>query len=151
MTKPDRQLSDTWRCFGMLSIKNCETIRYSDPAIGYSWCCAFVYYCCLQAGFRFPPKPVPSYRYTLAAVPAWHYWAVTEGFFHSGDRSEPEVGDIVLFNHVDSKQPLDHIGVAVEIAPCFVVCAEGSIEDRTGFERSRSCIAGYVRLPEIAS
>ena len=49
---------------------NCESDRYSDLRIGYSWCCAFVYYCCQEAGFRFPPKPVPTYRYTLAAVPA---------------------------------------------------------------------------------
>jgi CHAP domain len=131
--------------------KNCETTRYSDPAVGYNWCCAFVYYCCLQAGFSFPPKPVPSYRYTLAAVPAWHNWAVTEGFFHPGGASEPEPGHIVLFNYVDTGQPLDHMGVVVEVAPRFVLCAEGSVENRTGlFERPYSCIAGYVRLPETA-
>src|SRR5688572_27180188 len=37
---------------------NCESDHYSDLDVGYSWCCAFAYYCCLQAGFRFPPKPV---------------------------------------------------------------------------------------------
>lgn len=131
---------------------NCETDRFSDLSVGYSWCCAFVYYCCLQAGFRFPPKPVPTYRYTLAAVPAWHQWAVAEDFFHSINAVTPEVGDIVLFNHVACGQPLDHIGIVVEITSEFVLCAEGNVENRAGlFERPFSSIAGIVRLPEGTS
>ena len=127
---------------------NCETDRFSDPSVGYSWCCAFVYYCCLQAGFRFPPKPVPTHRYTLAAVPAWHQWAVGEGFFHPVTTVTPEPGDIVLFNHIACGQPLDHIGIVVEVTSGFALCAEGNVENRTGlFERSFSCIAGFVRLP----
>lgn len=31
-----------------------STTKYSDKTIGFDWCCAFVYYCCLQAGFSFP-------------------------------------------------------------------------------------------------
>jgi len=128
---------------------HCETTRYSDLTVGYRWCCAFVYYCCLQAGFRFPPKPEPGYRYTLAAVPAWHHWAMTEGFFLPAKSATPEAGDIVLFNCVDIGQPLDHIGVVLEIFPAFMLCAEGGNENRAGlFERPFSCIAGYVRLPE---
>jgi len=128
---------------------NCETTRYSDLNTGYRWCCAFVYYCCLQAGFRFPPKPELDYRYTLAAVPAWHHWAMTDGFLLPADSATPEAGDIVPFNCVDVGQPLDHIGIALEITPAFVLCAEGGNENRTGlFERPFTCIAGYVRLPQ---
>src|SRR4051794_33801846 len=57
-----------------------STTRYADLNAGYHWCCAFVYYCCLQAGFRFPPKPVAGARCTLAAVPSWREWAVAGGF-----------------------------------------------------------------------
>jgi len=129
--------------------RNCESDRFSDLAVGYQWCGAFVYYCCLQAGFRFSPKPAPGYRYTLAAVPAWHYWAVAEGFFHPTSVAAPEAGDIALFNHVATGEPLDHMGVVIEVQPDFVLCAEGNHENRTGlFERPHSCVAGYVRLPE---
>ncbi|HEY3898476.1 MAG TPA: CHAP domain-containing protein [Chthoniobacter sp.] len=128
---------------------NAETERYADVQFGYDWCCAFVYYCCRQAGFRFPPKPEPGYRHTLAAVPAWHHWAVTGGFFHAVDGTVPEVGDIALFNRVFDGQPLDHIGIVVEVSAEFVVCAEGNVENRSGlFERRSSSVEGFVRLPE---
>ncbi|MHA3774683.1 CHAP domain-containing protein [Verrucomicrobiota bacterium sgz303538] len=130
---------------------NCESDRFSNLNVGYSWCCAFVYYCCLQAGFHFPPKPMPDYRYTLAAVPAWHHWATAGGFFLSGDTTPAVLGDIVLFNNVAGGQLLDHIGIVVEVTPSFILCAEGNVENRTGlFKRSFACIAGYVRLPETA-
>jgi len=126
-----------------------STTVYSDLSVGYHWCCAFVYYCCLQAGFCFPPKPVPGSRTTLAAVPAWYEWASGEGFYHPATESLARVGDIALFNNVYNSNPLDHIGVVVEVAPTFVLCAEGNLGNRTGFfERPYSCIAGYVRLPE---
>jgi hypothetical protein len=128
---------------------NAETDRYSDLQLGYNWCCAFVYYCCREAGFQFPPKPEPGYRYILAAVPAWHHWAVTGGFFHAVDGTVPEVGDIALFNRVFDGQPLDHIGIVVEVSAEFVVCAEGNVENRSGlFERRSSSVEGFVRLPE---
>lgn len=128
---------------------NCESDRFSDLNVGYSWCCAFVYYCCLQAGFQFPPKPMPGYRYTLAAVPAWQHWAAAKGFFFSSDTATTEPGDIVLFNNVAVGQPLDHIGIVVDVTPTSILCAEGNVENRTGlFERPFSCVVGYVRLPE---
>jgi len=129
--------------------QNCRSTEYSDLAKGYHWCCAFVYYCCLQAGFRFPPKPVPSYRYTLAAVPAWHHWAQAEGFFLPAGSSSPEHGDIVLYNNVACGQPLDHIGIVVEVIPEGILSAEGNNDNRAGiFPRISSAAEGYVRLPE---
>jgi hypothetical protein len=128
--------------------RNAETTQYSDLSEGFNWCCAFVYYCCLRAGFRFPPKPVESFRYTLAAVPAWHSWAVVEGFFE-GVASAPQIGDIALYNRVFDGQPLDHIGIVVETRPGGVLSAEGNNANRAGlFEREFSVIEGYVRLPE---
>ena len=58
-----------------------STDEYSDKSVGYHWCGAFVYFCCLKTGYTIPPKPIPSFRYTLAAVPAWNHWAsVTRNF-----------------------------------------------------------------------
>lgn len=131
--------------------QNGSTTKYSDLATGYSWCGAFVYYCCLQAGFQFPPKPIPGYRYTLGAVPAWHHWAHSEGFFYPTTTTEPQIGDIVLFNRVLEDQPLDHVGVVVGIVPGGVLTAEGNHFNRTGiFSNAFSTIEGYVRLPESA-
>lgn len=129
--------------------QNCGSTEYSDPAKGYHWCCAFVYYCCLQAGFRFPPKPIPTYRYTLAAVPAWHHWALTEGLFHPAASSIPEPGDIALYNRVADGNPLDHIGIVVGLSVGGMLSAEGNNDNRAGiFVRELSAVEGYVRLRE---
>lgn len=105
----------------------------------------------MQAGFQFPPKPIPAYRYTLGAVPAWHHWALSEGFFYPATTTEPQIGDIALFNRVLEDLPLDHIGVVVGIIPGGVLTAEGNHFNRTGiFSNAFSVIEGYVRLPESA-
>ena len=129
--------------------RNGSTDIYSDRAHGFNWCCAFVYYCCRQAGFRFPPKPVESYRYTLAAVPAWRHWSSSLDFYHPAPTATPEPGDIALFDRVFDGNPLDHIGIVLSLIPGGVLCAEGNNLNRTGiFARPFSEIDGFVRLPE---
>jgi len=131
--------------------RNGSTTIYSDLSVGFNWCCAFVYYCCLKAGFRFPPKPISDYRYTLGAVPAWYHWAITGDFFYPSETSVPQLGDIALFNRVFDGNPLDHIGIVVDFAPSAVITAEGNNSNRTGiFTNDFSVIEGYVRLPEGA-
>lgn len=128
-----------------------DTTQYSDLDTGYPWCCAFVYYCCLQAGFRFPPKPMAGARCTLAAVPSWREWATASGFFHPAGSTPPQLGDIALYNRVHNGKPLDHIGIVVGIVPVGVLSAEGNNANRTGvFLRAFSVIEGYVRIPENA-
>jgi len=128
---------------------NAETSKYSDPAVGFEWCGAFVYYCCLEAGFRFPPKPDPSHRYTLGAIPAWRHWAVKDGFFLPSYSSMPEPGDIALYNRACSDQPLDHIGIVLQSSDEGILSAEGNISNRTGIVlRNFSQVDGYIRLPE---
>lgn len=128
---------------------NAETSKYSDTAVGFDWCGAFVYYCCLEAGFHFPPKPDPSYRYTLGAVPAWRHWAVRGGFFHPSYSSTPEPGDIALYNRACSDQPLDHIGIVLQASDEGILSAEGNLSNRTGIVlRNLSQVDGYARLPE---
>ena len=127
---------------------NGSTDKFSDKNVGYHWCGAFVYYCCLEAGFSISPKPIPSFRYTLAAVPAWHHWASVNGIFHSGKKNA-EIGDIALFNCVYDNNPLDHIGIVTDVCLDSILSAEGNNNNRTGlFYRSYDCIAGFVRLPE---
>ena len=131
--------------------RNTGTTKYSDVTVGYRWCCAFVYYCCLQAGFRFPPKPVETYRWTLAAVPAWLNWSRSEDTFHQTASTRAEVGDIVLLNNADVGEPLDHMGIVVGVRHDHVLSAEGNNRNRSGvFARAYPEIEGYVRLPEGA-
>ncbi len=131
--------------------RNAGTTEFSNTAVGFPWCCAFVYYCCLRAGFRFPAKPVETYRFTLAAGPAWLNWAQSEGTFHSAKSSSAEVGDVVLLNRVYDGNPLDHTGIVVAVQSDHLLCAEGNNGNRCGvFRREYSDVEGYVRLPEIA-
>ncbi len=41
-----------------------------DEADG-NWCAAFVYYCCIKAGFKFPIKPEGCVSSNLAGCFAW--------------------------------------------------------------------------------
>ncbi len=128
--------------------------KYSDLRIGYPWCCAFVYYCCLQAGFTFPPKPIPEHRWTLGAVPVWYDWAVlpqNDFYFPATNRRRtPEAGDIILFNRLIEDKDLDHIGIVVAVAADTVTTAEGNFQNRSGiFERPLTKnINGYIRLTQ---
>jgi hypothetical protein len=135
--------------------RNGNYAKYSDPRIGYPWCCAFVYYCCLQAGFAFPPKPIPEHRWTLAAVPLWYDWAIlpeNDFYFPSSDRRRtPEAGDIVLFNRLIEDKDLDHIGIVVAVNTDTVTTAEGNFHNRSGvFQRPLAAnINGYIRLNQF--
>lgn len=129
---------------------NGSTNEYSDKSVGYHWCGAFVYYCCSKAGFTIPTKPISSFRYTLAAVPAWQHWASATGIFHEC-KEKAEVGDIVIYNRVYDNKPLDHMGIITEVCVNGILSAEGNSNNRTGiFYRNYDCIEGFVRLPENA-
>ena len=126
--------------------------KYSDTRIGYRWCCAFTYYCCLQAGFTSPPKPIPEHRWTLGAVPAWYDWAIlpeNDFYFPANDpRKIPEAGDIILFNRLIEDVDFDHIGIVVTINETTITTAEGNYHNQSGvFQRPLvDNINGYIRL-----
>ena len=128
--------------------KNASTNEYSDLKVGYPWCCAFVYYCCLKIGISIPQKPVSNYRYTLAAVPAWKNWAENVGIYYKKGII-PGLGDIALFNNVYCDKPLDHIGIVVEINDSYIISAEGNNKsnNQSGlYQRKYEVIDGYVRI-----
>jgi hypothetical protein len=129
--------------------------KYSDTRIGYPWCCAFVYYCCLHAGFTFPPKPITEHRWTLGAVPVWYDWAVlpeNDFYFPAVDpQTTAESGDIILFNRLIEDKDLDHIGIVVDVSANIVTTAEGNFHNRSGvFKRPLGeNINGYIRLTKF--
>ncbi|WP_179228675.1 CHAP domain-containing protein [Leptolyngbya ohadii] len=128
-----------------------RTTKWSDPSIGFDWCCAFVYYCCLRAGFAFPVQPIPN-RPTIGFVGLWREWAsLPENRFYYRAHCpgfEPQPGDIVLFDRLLEPVALDHIGIVIGVRSNGLVTAEGNVYNRSGiFERSlNQQINGYVRL-----
>ena len=126
------------------------TTRYADLSIGYDWCAAFVYYCCLQAGYRFLPEPSSHINGSLAAVKIWNEWALLqkEGAFLLGQNELPQPGDIVLFDSLLVDIPLDHMGIVIGVEQDAIVTAEGNVANRAGiFRRQLGVhIHGFVRL-----
>jgi hypothetical protein len=125
------------------------TQDYSNLSVGYAWCGAFVYYCCLKAGFRIKPEPSEHVNGSLAAVSTWHEWASFPGHHlllaYGG---VPTAGDIVLFDRLLEEKPLDHLGVVLEVGPKSITTAEGNVHNRGGVftRRLDGHINSYLRL-----
>ena len=116
--------------------------NYLNLSVGYDWCCAFVYYFCLKAGFQISPCP-------LASVQIWYQYALTtQKFFSSFDQVQP--GDLVLFDHLLENVALDHIGIVLEIDQNQKTfrTAEGNVRNATGlFHRKMDrTVRGFICL-----
>jgi hypothetical protein len=125
------------------------TQYYSDLSVGYAWCGAFAYYCCLKAGYRIKPEPSEHVNGSLAAVSTWHEWASLPGnYLLVAPGGVPAVGDIALFDRLLEEKPLDHLGVVVGVGPDNITTAEGNVYSRGGLftRRLDSHINSYVRL-----
>lgn len=142
-----------------------EADKYKAPFFGvfgkgkWSWCAAFVRWCCVQAGLDIPVK-VPAnetrFGYTFALVEAWQQWAIFMGFYHDNDGVfEPEAGDITCFDwdqndiaQVD-KDWEDHIGVFLRMKGKNYECAEGNTSNMTNIKvRTPKQIQGWIRIPD---
>jgi hypothetical protein len=122
-------------------------------ALQNSWCAAFVYYCCMEAGFLLPIRyPYASYR--LAGVGAWLTWAQLPeiGFFYEDGKSGfiPQRGDIVIYEKLLSDHEHDHIGIVLACDDQEIYVVEGNVnnENYSGvLHRDRwNYIRGYIRI-----
>jgi len=118
------------------------------------WCAAFVYYCCIEAGFNLPVKyPDESVPNNFAGCNAWEAWAKLSinQFYYSSDIEKfiPAKGDLVLYDEVFTNSPHDHIGIIIENKMDTIVVAEGNIGNVSGVvERVKDRhIRGYIRIP----
>ena len=72
------------------------------------WCAAFVYYCCLLAGFDFPYSPSSCVSCSLAGCGGWEEFAMGDSQIAYHRREEqgfvPQAGDIVLYDRVFNGQ-----------------------------------------------
>jgi lysozyme family protein len=131
-----------------------------EPVFGtgrFSWCAAFVTWCCEQAGLNIPVKvPGDADGYTFALCEAWQQWGKRQGFWiEGGSNVSPQAGDIVLFDWDGATHPdgasdwEDHIGFVIRGDTSSVYCAEGNVNDATARKnRDKSLIQGYIRIPD---
>ena len=118
------------------------------------WCAAFVYYCCIKAGFNIPVKyPDEKVTFNFAGCNAWEEWAnLSENkFYFSREHKNftPEKGDIVLYDNVFCNKAHDHMGIIIENKIGSIKVAEGNINNVSGvIERNKNNnIRGYIRIP----
>lgn len=116
------------------------------------WCAAFVYHCCMEAGFLFPPKPEECESGSLAGCICWEEFAMKNCRirYHRGDDFLPEPGDIVLFDRVFCGMEHDHMGIVLQAEEDQLLTAEGNVHNRSGIiTRIRDAhIRSYIRLPD---
>ncbi|HIW34805.1 MAG TPA: CHAP domain-containing protein [Candidatus Paenibacillus intestinavium] len=118
-----------------------------------NWCAAFVYYCCMQAGFQLPIR-YPNGMSRLAGVGAWLEWAQlpeTEFLRFDGQHGfTPQRGDIVIYEKLLTDDPHDHIGIVLACDDKEILVVEGNRDNQnysSVFYRNRShCILGYIRI-----
>ena len=129
--------------------------RWSIEQADRNWCAAFVYYCCVEAGFHIPVRPKECISRNLAGCGAWEEFALGDKRieYHPGndDCFIPATGDIVLYDRVFINREHDHIGVVLENREDTIVTAEGNtyndnisrVLERVKDEHIRA----YIRIP----
>jgi hypothetical protein len=117
------------------------------------WCAAFVYHCCIQAGFNLPHR-YPSKEFgTFAGVRAWLYWAKLREnrcYFSARNRHySPEAGDIVVYDRLFDPGPHDHIGIVLAVDRKSLRVAEGNVNNLSVvlWRKRNSHVRGYIRIP----
>lgn len=128
-----------------------------------SWCAAFVYHCCMEAGIELPlrlPHTAEKVANTrFACVVAWYEWGKKNGYCHyEKDGFLPERGDIVIYNNIIPKENkpesstwCDHIGIVLSVDGEYLTVAEGNDGNRNVsgiIHRKRDETIGcYLRIP----
>lgn len=117
------------------------------------WCAAFVYYCCVEAGFEIPYRPRECVTCHLAGCVAWEELATRDRrmAYHKGTEAfVPEAGDIVLYDRVFNDQEHDHMGIVLQKRQDTILVAEGNIHNVSGLiERPiDGHIRAYIRIPD---
>ena len=114
------------------------------------WCAAFVYWCCIKAGFNLPVKyESETVSCNFAGCIAWEQWAKLPevNYWVNKDKS-PEIGDIALFDYVFKNEEHDHIGIIIDVRGGFIITAEGNFNNTSAIvKRTFDNVRGYIRLP----
>lgn len=104
------------------------------------WCAAFVYYCCVEAGFAIPYSPRECVTCSLAGCGGWEEFAMGDSrIAYRRPDFAPAAGDIVLYDRVFCNREHDHIGIVLDAGGDFLVAAEGNV--------GNSNLSGIVTRP----
>ena len=119
------------------------------------WCAAFVYYCCIEAGFEIPYSPSECVTCSLAGCGGWEEFAMGDSRVEYHTRDEgfiPKAGDIVLYDRVFVNREHDHIGIVLEENGDRIIVAEGNtFHDNISRVIERPLddhIRAYIRIPD---
>lgn len=119
------------------------------------WCAAFVYYCCVEAGFDIPYSPRECVSCSLAGCGGWEEFAKGDdriGYYRRGEGAVPEAGDIVLYDRVFIDREHDHIGIIVGTGGGTITAAEGNVGNTNLSGLVRRPVDGhiraYIRIPD---
>lgn len=118
------------------------------------WCAAFVYYCCVEAGFEIPCSPDECVTCSLAGCGGWEEFAMgNESIEYHRDKDgfQPLPGDIVLYDNTFIGHEHDHIGIVLAADDNSITAAEGNIgsTNMSGIiTRKRDAhIRAFIRIP----
>ncbi|MBR3739805.1 MAG: CHAP domain-containing protein [Clostridia bacterium] len=117
------------------------------------WCAAFVYFCCVEAGFEIPYRPKECIACHLAGCLGWEEFAISDPQITYRKRTEayvPQAGDIVLYDRVFNSQEHDHMGIVLQKRKDTILAAEGNVRNVSGLiERPLDeHIRAYIRIPD---
>ena len=127
--------------------------KWNVEAADGLWCAAFVYHCCILAGYDIPYSPDECVSCSLAGCGGWDEFAASDnriGYYKRTDDFSPRPGDIVLFDRVFENKEHDHIGIVIKAADTQLVTAEGSIGNKSQImTRARDeHIRAFIRIPD---
>ena len=118
------------------------------------WCAAFVYYCCVAAGFGIPYSPDECVTCSLAGCGGWEEFAVGNGEigYHRERDFRAEAGDIVLYDNVFIGREHDHMGIVLAADDDSVTAAEGNVgkTNTSGIvtRKRDGHIRAFIRIPD---
>ena len=127
--------------------------KWNVNAADGCWCAAFVYYCCISAGFEIPYSPDECISCSLAGCGGWDEYAQGDnriGYYKGTEAFSPDSGDIVIFDRVFCCKEHDHIGIVLKSTGTKLITAEGNVENRS--EIVTRCrdehIRAFIRFPD---
>lgn len=124
------------------------------------WCAAFVYYCCIRAGFSIPYSPQECRSCSLAGCGGWEEFAQEDKriAYYDGQQAIRDTdfvwqeGDILLYDRVFINKEHDHIGILLKLEEEKLVVAEGNVRNTncSGVVRREKDehIRAIIRIPD---
>ena len=118
------------------------------------WCAAFVYHCCVSAGYNLPHRHPEPLTCNFAGVRAWLEWYKlpwNQFYFARRNHSfSPQRGDIVIYDGVFDPGPHDHIGVVLTLWEDRLLVAEGNVNNISVIVEREigQHVRGFVRIPD---